>query len=107
MLVRNNPDRPVFFGTRRCPRPDGPGYTEKGRRRMIQFAERFPDGEIVATLWRQLSWSHFVELLPLDDSLKRDFYAELCRIEQWSVRTLRHKIGHLPDVERAILRELE
>ena len=73
----------------------GPGYTEKGLRRMIQFAERFPDGEIVATLSRQLSWSHFVELISLEDTLKRDFYAELCRVERWSVRTLRHKIGHL------------
>ncbi len=29
----------------------------------------------------------------MDDSLKRDFYAEMCRIERWSVRTLRSKIG--------------
>jgi predicted nuclease of restriction endonuclease-like (RecB) superfamily len=29
----------------------------------------------------------------LDDDLKRDFYAEMCRIERWSVRTLRQKIS--------------
>ncbi|MGV2334823.1 MAG UNVERIFIED_CONTAM: PDDEXK nuclease domain-containing protein [Planctomycetaceae bacterium] len=46
-------------------------------------------------LSRRLSWSHFVELFPLEDSLKHDFYAELCRVERWSVRTLRHKIGNL------------
>src|SRR5580704_13709972 len=40
----------------------GRGYTEKNLRRMIQFAEAFPEEEIVATLWRQLSWSHFREL---------------------------------------------
>ncbi len=62
---------------------------------MIRFAEVYPDGEIVAALTRELSWSHFVELIPLEDSLKRDFYAEMCRIERWNVRTLRHKIGHL------------
>ena len=73
----------------------GRGYTEKGLRRMIQFAESFPDGEIVATLSRELSWSHFVELIPLEDRLKRDFYAEMCRVERWSVRTLRHKVAHL------------
>jgi len=73
----------------------GRGYTEKGLRRMIQFAESFPDGEIVAALSRELSWSHFVELIPLEDRLKRDFYAEMCRVERWSVRTLRHKIAHL------------
>ena len=41
----------------------GRGYTEKGLRRMIQFAESFPDGEIVAALSRELSWSQFVELI--------------------------------------------
>ena len=73
----------------------GRGYMEKGLRRMIQFAESFPDGEIVAALSRELSWSHFVELIPLEDRLKRDFYAEMCRVERWSVRTLRHKVAHL------------
>jgi hypothetical protein len=63
----------------------GRGYTEKNLRRMIQFAEAFPEEEIVATLWRQLSWSHFRELLPLTQPFQRDFYAEMCRIESWSV----------------------
>ncbi len=49
--------------------------------------------EIVATLSQQLGWSHFKEIIPLDDDLKRDFYSEMCRIERWSVRTLRQKIG--------------
>jgi len=39
-----------------------------------------------------LGWSHFVELLPLEEPLQRDFYAEMCRTERWSVRTLREKI---------------
>jgi len=60
---------------------------------MVQFAEVFPDERIVATLSRQLGWSHFVELLPLNQHLQRDFYAEMCRVERWSVRTLRRKIG--------------
>jgi len=47
----------------------GRGYTDKGLRRMIQFAERYPDAEIVATLSRQLSWGHLVELIQLDDPL--------------------------------------
>ena len=66
----------------------GRGFEEKNLRRMIQFAECFPDENIVATLWRQLSWSHFRELLPLKRPLQREFYAEMCRIEGWSVRAL-------------------
>ena len=51
--------------------------------------------EIVAAMSQQLSWSHFRELLPLDKPLQRDFYAEMCRIERWSVRTLRKKIASM------------
>jgi len=71
----------------------GTGFSEKNLRRMIQFAEAFPEQQIVVTLSRQLGWSHFVAIIPLDDNLKRDFYAEMCRIERWSVRTLRQKIS--------------
>ncbi len=35
-----------------------------------------------------MTWSHFVEILPIKDALKRDFYAVMCKIENWSVRTL-------------------
>ncbi len=73
----------------------GPGFSEKNLRRMIQFAEVFPDWEIVVSLLRQLSWTHFLRLIPLDDPLKRDFYAEMCRIENWSTRTLEKKIDRM------------
>ncbi len=73
----------------------GRGFGEKSLRRMVQFATSFSDPEIVATLWRQLSWSHFKYLIPLEDPLKRDFYAEMCRVELWSVRTLRAKIDSM------------
>ena len=71
----------------------GNGYSRPNLFRMIRFAEVFADEEIVSTLSRQLSWSHFVEIIPLEDDLKRDFYAEMCRIERWSVRTLHQKIS--------------
>jgi predicted nuclease of restriction endonuclease-like (RecB) superfamily len=70
----------------------GRGFAEKNLRRMVQFAEAFPDPEIVAALRRQLGWTHFKTLIPLNDSLKRDFYAEMCRVENWSTRTLQQKI---------------
>lgn len=73
----------------------GNGFNDKNLRRMIQFAEVFPDEQIVVSLIRQLSWSHFVALIPLKDHLQRDFYAEMCRIESWNVRTLRSKIDSM------------
>src|SRR3990172_4103200 len=51
--------------------------------------------EIIATLSQQLSWSHFKEILPLEKPLQRDFYAEMCRVERWSVRTLRQKVDSM------------
>ncbi len=73
----------------------GRGFAEKNLRRMVQFALAYPDEQIVVTLLRQLSWSHFLALLPLDKPYQRDFYAEMCRIEGWSVRTLRERIDSM------------
>ncbi|MGQ0506004.1 MAG: PDDEXK nuclease domain-containing protein [Myxococcaceae bacterium] len=70
----------------------GRGFGEKNLRRMLQFAQAFPDREIVVSLIRQLTWTHFIALIPIREPLKRDFYAEMCRIEGWSVRALRQKI---------------
>jgi predicted nuclease of restriction endonuclease-like (RecB) superfamily len=42
-----------------------------------------------------LSWSHFVAILPVENPLAREFYAQMCRIERWSVRALRAKIDGL------------
>lgn len=69
----------------------GSGYNKSSLFRMIQFYQEFPDIEKVATLSQQLSWSHFVELLPIKDNIKREFYAVMCLNENWDVRTLRDR----------------
>ncbi|PIR18340.1 MAG: hypothetical protein COV46_00450 [Deltaproteobacteria bacterium CG11_big_fil_rev_8_21_14_0_20_49_13] len=71
----------------------GDGFSYSALTRMARFAESMTDEAIVVTLSRQLSWSHFLALIPIKDPLARDFYAEMCRIERWDVRTLRRKIG--------------
>jgi predicted nuclease of restriction endonuclease-like (RecB) superfamily len=71
----------------------GGGFSEKSLRHMVRFAEVFPSEEIVSALRRQLSWSHIKSIIYLDDPLQRDFYTELCRIENWSTRILQKKIG--------------
>lgn len=70
----------------------GNNFEEKNLRRMIQFYNVFPDEQIVVSAIRQLSWTHFVALIPLKHPLQREFYAEMCRIEKWNVKTLREKI---------------
>jgi predicted nuclease of restriction endonuclease-like (RecB) superfamily len=85
----------------------GRGYTDKNLRHMIRFSEAFSDREIVYALSRQLSWTHFRSLIYLDDPLKRDFYAEMCRIERWNTRTLEKKIGGMLFERTALSRKPE
>ncbi|MBN2702638.1 MAG: DUF1016 family protein [Pontiellaceae bacterium] len=73
----------------------GKGFSSKNIRHMMKFAETFPDAKIVSTLSRQLSWSHFKELIYLPHPLQIEFYAEMCRLERWSVRTLRRQIDSM------------
>ncbi len=73
----------------------GSSFGENNLRRMIQFAEVYLDEKILVSLIRELSWTHFIALIPLERPLQRDFYAEMCRIERWSVRTLRKKIASM------------
>jgi predicted nuclease of restriction endonuclease-like (RecB) superfamily len=70
----------------------GRGFEAKNLRRMVQFVQAFPQPEIVATLSRQLSWSHFVNLLPLKTEAARQFYASQAATHIWSVRELRQQI---------------
>ncbi|HRZ42371.1 MAG TPA: PDDEXK nuclease domain-containing protein [Bacteroidales bacterium] len=70
----------------------GRSFEEKNLRRMIQFSEIYPDFENVVTLSRQLSWSHFVVLLPIKSDQERSFYANLTSTEHLSVRSLRKMI---------------
>ncbi|MCT8336751.1 DUF1016 domain-containing protein [Methanoculleus sp. Afa-1] len=85
----------------------GRGFSYSALTRMVKFSQAFPDPRIVATLSQTLSWSHFRELLPLEKPLQRDFYAEMCRIERWSVRTLRQKIASMLYERTALSRKPE
>jgi len=71
----------------------GRGFGKRNLFTMVRFAAAFPDEQIVSALRRQLTWTHFTTLVYIEDPLKRDFYAEMCRIEGWNTRTLVKKIG--------------
>ena len=70
----------------------GRGFGRRNLFRMIRFAEVFPDPAIVTALRTQLGWTHFRELIAIEDPLKRDFYTGICRLENWDTRTLNKKI---------------
>jgi predicted nuclease of restriction endonuclease-like (RecB) superfamily len=85
----------------------GKGWSEKQLRHCLRFAETFPELEIVSALWRQLSWTHFKSLMYLKLDLQREFYAQMCRIESWSTRTLQDKIDSMLFERTAISKKPE
>ena len=85
----------------------GNSYSEKNLRRMMQFAKVFPKKEIVVSLIRQLSWTHILAVIPIDDPLKRKFYIEMCKLEKWSVRTFRERINSMLYERTAISKKPE
>ena len=68
------------------------GFEERTIRRMMKFAQMFPDIQIVSPLVSKLSWTHFLTVMPLKDELQREFYLTLAASERWSKRTLQNKI---------------
>ncbi|MBS2100940.1 PDDEXK nuclease domain-containing protein [Carboxylicivirga linearis] len=85
----------------------GSGYSERNLANMVRFAETFPESEIVSALWRQLSWTHFKSIIYLKTDLEREFYAQMCRIENWSTRTLQKKIDSMLFERTAISKKPE
>lgn len=85
----------------------GKSFSEKHLRRMTQFAEVFPDEQIVVSLIRQFSWTHIIAILPISDPIKREFYIQMCIHEKWSVRTFRERIQSMLYERTAISKKPE
>ncbi len=71
----------------------GRNFEVKNLRRMMQFAEQFTDFQIVVTLSRQLSWSHYLAILPIKTHEAKVFYANQVGNSFMSVRELRRRIA--------------
>lgn len=59
----------------------GKGFSMSNIKRMRQFYVLYPIG---AEVPHQLSWTHYVELMKIDDDLERSFYEKQAIIENWS-----------------------
>jgi predicted nuclease of restriction endonuclease-like (RecB) superfamily len=71
----------------------GRSYEVRNIRRMMQFAELFPEIEIVSPLVTQLTWTHFIELLSVKTSEARLFYAQLAFDSKLTKRELQRQIA--------------
>lgn len=70
----------------------GKGFSKRNLERMRKFYIYFP---IATTVSSQLSWSHYLELLKVDEESKRKFYMKETINSRWSVRELQRQIGSL------------
>jgi DUF1016 N-terminal domain len=85
----------------------GAGFSRPNLFHMIRFVDVWPDRTQVEILAPQVGWSHFKELLYLENEIQRQFYAEMCRVERWSVRTLRERVRGMLFERTAISRKPE
>ena len=85
----------------------GRGYSRSALFRMVRFAKLYPNKEIVASLSRQLSWSHLILICQIENELQRDFYFQMTSIERWSVRTTKDKINAMLFERTAISKKPE
>lgn len=72
----------------------GRNFELRNLRRMLQFAEQFKDEQTVFTLSQKLTWSHFVELLPLKNLEAKIFYASTAATHSLGIRDLRKQISN-------------
>ncbi len=85
----------------------GSGWDEKTLRHCLRAAETFGEEEIVSAARRQLSWTHIKTLSYISDSLKRQFYLEMCATEHWGTRTLQGRIASMMYERTAIAKKPE
>jgi DNA-binding transcriptional ArsR family regulator len=76
-------------------------------RHCLRAVETFPDRQIVYALRTQLSWTHLRKLIFIEDTLKREFYTEMARLEGWSTRQLNERIKSMLYERTAISKKPE
>lgn len=80
----------------------GKGFTYSALTRMMKVARLYNDYEMFATLSQTLTWSHFLELITIEDDTKRLYYQQMGIAEHWSVKQLRNKQDEMA-YERSLL----
>jgi predicted nuclease of restriction endonuclease-like (RecB) superfamily len=69
----------------------GKGFSQSNVYLMRQFFIKYPIFQTVSGKLGRLTWSHFGELLPIEDALERQFYEVQCMNERWNVRELKRQ----------------
>lgn len=85
----------------------GKGWSDRSLLHCIRAAYTFTEDEIRYAVRIQFTWTHIRSLMFVENSLARQFYMEMCRIEHWDTRTLEAKIDSQLYERTAISRKPE
>lgn len=66
----------------------GKGFSKRNLERMRKFYIYFP---IATTVSSQLSWSHYLQIIKIEENAKRNFYKNEAINSKWSVRELQRQ----------------
>ncbi len=85
----------------------GKGWNEKTLRHCLRSAESFSETQIVSAVQKQLSWTHIKTIMYLKDEIQREFYIQMCAMENWSSRQLQERINSMLFERTAISKKPE
>ena len=85
----------------------GKRWSKRHLHHCLRIAETFPSIQIVNAVRTQLTWTHLKLIMALDDEMKRSFYMEICKLENWSTRTLQNRINSMLYERTAISKKPE
>lgn len=85
----------------------GKGWSLYKLQHCVRSAYIFSEDQILYAVRTQLTWTHLRSLMSLDNELKRSFYMEMARLENWDTRTLDQKIDNLFYERTALSRKPE
>lgn len=85
----------------------GKGWNEKTLRHCLRSAESFSETQIVSAVQKQLSWTHIKTIMYLKDEIQREFYIQICAMENWSSRQSQERIHSMLFERTAISKKPE
>ncbi len=93
--------------SRRLTEAYGRGWSAQQLRHCMRLASVFPHDEKFSALRRELSWTAVKTLMYIENPVERDFYAEMCKLNHWSSRTLNGRIKSMLFERTAISKKPE
>lgn len=85
----------------------GRGWSAQHLRHCMRLAKVFHHDEKFYALRRELSWTCMRTLSYIENPVERDFYAEMCKLNHWSSRTLNGRIKSMLFERAAISKKPE